>query len=360
MNAPTPEVQTPELTEAVKNLRFWVTIPAWASLATALILSLVLPPDLLRRISLLPFLVSLLFLGLPHGAWDHRVMSAAERAPLRLTFVAAFCVIYLALVAAYGALWPLAPTVAYLLFIAMSWLHWGQGDAAYLRIWGHARTGRMASLLVWLVRGGAPIALPILTHPQAFAQAAADITSRFRDSSNLTPVGPELWKQWLPPLTCRVGLFVLGALVVLYLIRSFQSNGGWESAMRHKGKFREDAGEVGLLYTVFAFADPIFAIGIYFCLWHGLRHIARLLLLDDNLRSLCSGGYVGAAALRFGQQTLLIMGASLSLLGGVYLYWAPTVQSVGGFVSLYLALIAALTFPHFLLTIWLDARRPDG
>lgn len=345
---------------AVRNLRFWVTIPAWASLAFALILSLVLPPVLLRRVSLLPFLVSLLFLGLPHGAWDHRVMAAARGLPLRLAFVAAFCGVYLGLVVAYGALWPVAPTAAYLLFIGMSWLHWGQGDAAYLRIWGDARSGRGASLLVWLVRGGAPIALPILTHPQAFARAAADITDRFRDGGIAGSVGPEPWAAWLPPSVCVAGLLILGALVALYLRRSFERNGGWERAAWKKRTFREDTGEIILLYTVFALADPIFAVGIYFCLWHGLRHIARLALLDDNLRRLCAEGDVGAAARQFGRQTLLIMAASLALLGGVYLYWAGTVQSAGGFVSLYLALIAALTFPHFLLTLWLDARRPDG
>ena len=351
------ETRTPEMAAAIARLRFWVTVPAWLALAFALTLSLILSPSALRQVSLLPFLVSLLFLGLPHGAWDHRVMSAAQRRPLRFPFVAAFCGAYLGLVALYGTLWPLAPTAAYLLFIAMSWLHWGQGDAAYLRIWSGSRSTGGGSLVVWLVRGGAPIALPILTHPQAFARAAASVTDRFRDGGAL---GAELWVGRLTPSACIAGLFVLGALVVLYLINSFQRNGGRRGAAWTSREFREDCGEITLLYTTFAFADPIFAVGMYFCLWHGLRHIARLFLLDEELRFLCARNEVGVAVWRFVRQTLPIMGASLLLMGGMTAYWSRTVHSAEEFVSLYLALIAALTFPHFLLALWLDARRPNG
>ena len=342
-----------EMARAVTNLRFWVTIPAWASLMAALALSLVLPPALLQRISIWPFLVSLLFLGLPHGAWDHRVMPAAQGRRIRLSFVAAFCGVYLTLVLIYGMLWPVAAVVAFLLFIGMSWLHWGQGDAAYLRIWGkEGSENQSGRFLIWLARGGAPIALPIFAHPQGFARVASGVTDRFREGGAL---GPEPWRLVLSPPVCAAGLILLGGIIVACLIRSFRYNGGWKSPA-----FREDAGELALLYTVFAGADTVFAVGIYFCLWHGLRHIARLLLLDDNLRGLCAQGSVSAAFLQFGRQILPIMGASFALLGAVYLYWARSVHSAEGFIYLYLALIAALTFPHFLLVLWLDARRPCG
>ncbi len=332
----------PEAQKAVYHLRRWVTAPAWLSLLLALALSLFVSPARRESLAFLPLLVSVLLLGLPHGAWDHRVIPAIRHQPIRARFIAKFCGIYGGLVLGYGLLWTRLPTAAFLIFLAMSWLHWGQGDATYLNIWDHraARTGT----LTWLVRGGAPIALPILTHPEAFARVAAGVTDRFRSGD---PLGPEPWLSVLSLEARLAGLLLLGILVLLYLSRTYRLS-------------RLDAAEVVLLYTVFALADPIFAVGVYFCLWHSLRHIARLLLLDDGLRELCVRGEVHVALYQFGKQTLAILVASLAVLGCAYLKWERTVSSPEEFVYLYLALIAALTFPHLLLVLWLDLKSPSN
>ncbi len=324
----------------------WMTYPAWAAMGLVLIATVSLPARIVVQIAPYPFLLSLVFLGLPHGAWDHRVMAATRGKRLSLRHLVAFCAVYGLLVALYGALWTAAPAAAFALFILMSWLHWGQGDAAYLRLWLPGRAGPPA-LLTWLVRGGAPILLPVFRFPDEFARIAAGVTNLFR---------PSKAADWLPAPSVRAaGAILLGGLVTAYLFFLFRAarRGGAVTAAAC-----EDVAEVALLYATFAVANPTLAVGIYFCCWHGLRHIGRLLLLDNGSRVLCAEGRVTLAAARFGRQCLPILIAALTLLGGMYIIAlrAGAGNGVGTGLFVYLALISCLTFPHFLLVCWMDRR----
>ncbi|MBC7808923.1 MAG: Brp/Blh family beta-carotene 15,15'-dioxygenase [Akkermansiaceae bacterium] len=325
-----------------------MTWPAWGAMGIVLLATVLLPAQTVSKIAPYPFLLSLVFLGLPHGAWDHRVFAAAHGTAVSWRHLTAVCAVYGSLVVLYGALWFAAPALAFVLFILQSWLHWGQGDAAYLRLWLPGRSGTPA-WLTWLVRGGAPILLPIFRFPEEFARIAAGVSGLF---------GPQRAANWLlPPWVCSAGMLLLAVLVGPYVILLFRpvarNNPGYRAAAW------EDAAEIALLYAVFCVANPVLAVGIYFCCWHGLRHIGRLLLLDETNRMLCAGGRVATAGARFAWQCLPILVAALALLGCVY-EWA--IRTGGGDGSdtglfVYLALIACLTFPHFLLVCWLDERQ---
>jgi len=45
---------------------------------------------------------------------------------------------------------------------------------------------------------------------------------------------------------------------------------------------------------------------------------------------------------------------ALGFLAGLFWWPGRTHVGIGSFVFLYLSLIAALTFPHFLLVLWMD------
>ncbi len=322
-----------------------MTYPAWGAMILVLIATVLLPTRTVSAIALYPFLISLVFLGLPHGAWDHRVIAAARGTTLSWHHLTIVCAAYTLMVGLYGALWLAAPPLAFVLFIVQSWLHWGQGDAAYLQSRYATRTGP-PQWLTWIVRGGAPILLPIFRFPEEFARIAGGVTGLF------TPQRAGTWL--LPPSLCGSGLFLLTVSVVAYLILVVRSPGRADPASRVVAV--EDVAEVSLLYTVFAVANPVLAVGIYFCCWHGLRHIARLLLLEESSRVLCATGRVAAAGVCFGWQCLPILLAALGMLWGAYLWAVRTGASDGTTtaLSVYLAMIACLTFPHFLLVCWLD------
>ncbi|MBC8142543.1 MAG: Brp/Blh family beta-carotene 15,15'-dioxygenase [Armatimonadetes bacterium] len=338
------------MTDAAKNaLRPYLTYPAWSAMVLVLIVSLLLPAPLVTKIAPYPFALSVVFLGLPHGAWDHRVLAAVRGDVLTLRHLSLVCGAYIVPMLAFGALFFALPGAAFIAFILLSWIHWGQGDAAYIR---DAFPGYKAVTvwLVWLVRGGAPIVLPVLRFPETFARIARGVVGLFVPQSEM---GANDWT--LSPVAANAGLIVLGALVAVYVLLALRR------IRTHRAAVTHDVGEIALLYIVFALSDPLLAVGVYFCFWHGLRHIGRLLLLDKVSAGLCAGGRVWAAGARFVGQCLPILLASLLILAGVYL-WAIRAAPGGGngdtALSVYLALIACLTFPHFLLVCWMDAARP--
>jgi len=317
----------------------WLTWPAYGVLAATLLFSRVFP-DLSARWQFLPFVLGMVFLGLPHGALDHLAPLFLQRRPLTARYLAVFVLGYLALAAVYLAAWQLWPVGALVVFLLLSWLHWGQGDAYYLEAFARqslpSPSGR---LLVWAVRGGLPIILPPLIHPQAFAQVARGILGWYGGSAD-----------WLIGGQVRAaGLVVFGLLIIAYGVRA------WRTASRtEEGGFRRDTGEVAGLVVFFWLTPPILAVGVYFCVWHSARHLARLALLDPADTEPLAHHRMSRVAWRTAGQALPMTLGALALLAGLFVWRGRSGVGVGGLVYLYLSLIAALTFPHFALVLWMD------
>ena len=294
-------------------------------------------PAFAIRWQFVPFLLGMIFLGLPHGALDHLAPLYLRHRPLTPRYLFLFVVGYGTLVAVYLAFWRVQPAAALGVFLLFSWLHWGQGDTFFLRIFeGRPMPKDEAErLTIWLVRGGLPIILPALVFPQVFAQVAGGILGWY---------GPTVvWT--LGERGREAGLIALAALVAVYLRQSWQA--------RREGFWR-DAGEVGLLAVYFSGVPPILAVGVYFCVWHSARHLARLMLLDDVGAASLSRGEPAKAVLRVAWQALPMTLGALAMLAALFWWHGRVHVTTGAFVYLYLSLIAALTFPHFLLVLWMD------
>ncbi len=321
---------------AAVNLRVWLTYPAWLTLAATLLFSCIFPA-LAVRWQFWPFVIGLVFLGLPHGALDHLAPLFILHKRLTPRYLALFVFGYAALVVVYLVFWHLFPLAALMVFLLCSWLHWGQGDAYFLRVFDGQPAPRSVGgrFLIWAVRGGLPIILPPLAHPQAFAQVAGGILGWYGSKSIWLLTGSER----------DAGLTVLALAIAAYL---------WQSWTLSKGAFRRDAGEVALLLAYFLVVPAILAVGVYFCVWHSARHIARLMLLDDADRAPLTLGQIGRCLGRSAVQALPMTLGALGFLAGLFWWQGRSHVSVGSFVFLYLSLIAALTFPHFLLVLWMD------
>lgn len=115
---------------------YLVAVP-WAAALAALVATFV-SPNVVQTYALYPLLLGTVVLGLPHGALDHllpaRLNLSWRHKPLA---VGGYLALYVALAAAFFALWLSAPRVAFSCFLLLTVAHWGHGDLRFTgRFWG--------------------------------------------------------------------------------------------------------------------------------------------------------------------------------------------------------------------------------
>jgi beta-carotene 15,15'-dioxygenase len=326
-----------------RTLVRWILWPSWVfvgSLALLFAASLDVPVVL----QYLPFALSLVLFGLPHGAVDHLAVPRLLGHKATAGLAAAVGLLYLVLGGLCMALWFFAPVAAFALFIALTWLHWGGGDLhallAFVAPEGDAAPGRASRVLALLARGGLPMLVPLLAFPETYRAVAASLTGLF---------GPAVVPAWVFGPTFRLATgALLAALVLASLVLALRVGGRL---------FRAYALETGLLAVYFALVPPVLAVGLYLCLWHAPRHVARLALLDKESAGSLSAGRVVPALRRFARDAAPLTLAALALLAGLYLVTPGAGASPSTLLALYLVLISALTLPHVVVVSWMDAKQ---
>jgi Brp/Blh family beta-carotene 15,15'-monooxygenase len=295
-------------------------------------------------VQLAPFVASLVLLGLPHGAVDQLVPDWLAGRRARPRTVAGVVLLYVVLGALVLALWVAAPALAFAAFIALTWFHWGQGDlwalqaldgAVYLR-------PRALRVAVLLVRGALPMLVPLVARPGDYRRVLDATTGLFGPSAGL---GRMLEPQ--PRLV--VGVLLAVAVAATLLVTGIQAR-----RTRSLRRWTVDATEVLVLAAYFAVVPAVLAVGLYFCLWHALRHIVRLELLDPRGGPLLRAGRLARPGAAFGRAAAPATVAALALLAVLAAVLAPT--GPAGLLGAYLVLISALTLPHVAVVCLMDRR----
>ncbi|MFC4542581.1 Brp/Blh family beta-carotene 15,15'-dioxygenase [Halosolutus amylolyticus] len=295
-----------------------------------------------------PLALSVVVLGLPHGAVDHLVLPRARGDPVTLRSLAFVGLLYLLVGTAYAVVWFLAPVAAFVLFILVTLVHWGQGDAyallALVRV-DHLGT-RASRLLALVVRGGLPMLVPLIAFPAQYAFVAETLVGLFDPdaAAALEPV-------FSPPARAAVAIG-FGALVALALLLGFVRSGP-----DGRGPWLVDLTETLGLVAYFAIVPPILAIGLYFCFWHSLRHILRTMLVDPVAATALDRGAIGAASRRFARDAAPLTAGGLLVLVGIGLAVPRTPATVPDVIALYLVTIAVLTLPHVVVVTVLDREQ---
>ena len=315
----------------------------------------------------LPFAVSLVVLGLPHGALDHVVLSRVARRLPDARAMASVSLLYLAVGGAVVLLWFLAPGVAFIVFILMTWFHWGQGDLHVEAMReSEAVPSRLTRAGMLTLRGALPMIVPLIAFPQVYLGVFRDTTGVIADP--LVDVTPFFESS-------EVRLLITGALLVLTVLTFIGTARRRWASVAGRRAWWGDLGEVLLLAAFFTTVPPILAVGLYFCLWHSLRHIVRLSLLDPGSRTPANApgpdrapGFgpalrpgstlrFGTALRRFALQSAPITAIALGLLVVLFLVVPQAGLGNGALLGLYLVLISALTLPHVVVVTIMDARQ---
>lgn len=283
----------------------------------------------------LPLIASALLFGLPHGAIDHLVALGLANKPLKPLSLLVVVSLYLSLVGVYALLWWMLPAVAITAFLCMTIYHWGVSDTAFDITCREIEPLRRDPLLRFAhssLRGLIPIGVPFIAFPQ-------EVEAFLRSSTSLFVAEPP--KVGMLPLI--IGISLIGLLGLEWT--RLRKTG---SASQHMTLTAESL----LLVTFFFAVPPLAAIGWYFCLWHGLRHILRLSRYKDSTASQLRPGrkltLFFRRALPFTLLSLLMLAASALCL--------PVATDPTQWIALYLVLISTLTLPHIVIVGWMDRR----
>lgn len=320
-----------------QSISSWVIYGSWSLLGTVILFSLS-SPELPAWLLYAPFIISFVCIGLPHGAADHWVLTTIKNRRFTLPNIIRVIIPYLALAIAYMALWLLAPPLSFVLFILMTWYHWGQGDLYSLFMYTghrHLRT-RVHFALAIFIRGALPMLIPLLFFPDIYRSVAADIISILSEGgiANLDFFFSDAFRLFI-----GAGMFLC---ICFYFASSFQRTNAW----------LHDLAEVTLLTLFFSLVHPVFAIGVYFCFWHGVRHIARILLLQNKETPSNKKSDITQFTIHAAPTTI----AALALLGAMYLLVPNRPETIQEFTGLYLILISVLTLPHVWVVFKMDQQ----
>ena len=266
-------------------------------------LSALVPPDA----QCLGALLAVIVLGVPHGALDGEIARSLLRPRFGWAWFPIFSLPYLVLFALVLVAWHLAPVPTLAAFLAASVWHFGLEDAPGTR-------------LEALVRGGLPIAVPVLAHPAATTAVFAAIA--------------------VAPLPQPPGWLLDASLVWLAAAAVWVGH----AALRRQGcRLVVPA----LLAGMFIALPPLTAFAIYFVCVHAPAHTTAL------IRNPCR-----APRVRDGRSAILlalpITGLTLLIGGALWPLYAGALPQ--RLLCLTLQVLAALTFPHMLLDAWLTRR----
>lgn len=214
-----------------------------------------------ERIAALPWLVSLVVVGLPHGAADLAVTRRIGRGSVARVFA-----IYLACMVAVLALLVAAPVPLIVLFAALSLWHFGMGHAdgqappIAARLLPRARAA--------LARGAAVLGVPLAVWPEETAGAILGLVGLVG-----TPAQVLRAQAAFAPGAIRMVGWTLLAVGAVALAAEIRATRGTPGALRRS---RDTGVDLAVVAVLGAAAPPLLSIGVYFLAWHAWRHLGLL------------------------------------------------------------------------------------
>ena len=250
--------------------------------------------------------IALLFvvlIGLPHGAFDGAI---ANHLGAGRSFAAAakFIIGYCAAAGLVIAIWIMFPAITLTLFLMISMIHFGRGDAS-------AKSGPVFMTQV-LLHCGLPIFGIIYFQQSSVIPLFDALTNGASD---------------LAILISKIMVPLLGLMAGLYGLMAFRD-----------ASLRARFAEFILLAVVFTFLPPLVSFALYFCIIHTGRHMRRIWhVLSSTISP--KGLYRQAAGFTLASW----------LVGGAAFLWLENGDLDAALLQVVFIGLAALTVPHMIL-----------
>lgn len=280
----------------------------------------------------LSFSLSLIFIGLPHGAVDLAVSSRLSGVTTWTESLRGFVSYIILLVLVLAAAFTL-PTAVIVVFGLMSAWHFGTADALDLN-----ESVCKSSHISWLVaaaRGSFVLSLPFVFHPTSTCEVANRLLKLFGSH------GPSVSEAIVTPVFA--GILCL-AFVVLFVEWCFRISTGdiqYASILSL---------EIASLVAAFAILHPLFAMGSYFLCWHSWRQTRRLILLMEG-----EPVSINRSIIRLHVRSLPLLIPTL-LVVAVVLIWRLPDATIYDLAVVALAVFVVVTPPHQMLISRLQGK----
>ena len=288
-------------------------------------------PNLLQAIRIELVIISILVIGLPHGAIDHIIAGAIGRQKSRKItshFWMKFYATYLGAIILVGAIWFIWPLGALLFFFFLSAYHWGQADMVALK-----QKAQLAPQILYWARGILIVAALLFSNPAAIE----GIVYRLIDYQ-LTDYA----------VFNTYHLHLLTFVFLAYLFITFRSVA--EKTVALVLRLLLDS---LLVVSLFVLTDPLVGFAVYFSLWHSLGHVEEMIsfMLEKGEKLQWSSFYVHSVPF-----TLLSI-AGLGILYLIYNIWELDFH----WLPMVFVIISALTLPHmFVVERMYELKRPSS
>ncbi|HAV13793.1 MAG TPA: hypothetical protein DCX06_09950 [Opitutae bacterium] len=283
------------------------------------------PPSRLVEYAGLLWLLSILCIGMPHGAADwfiFKKLFQPQKIGPKLGFISAYCV----LAGLYLWLWKLSPESAVILFLLLTAWHWGSGDSLGLR----------PNPLCWithsLARGSIVVFAPLAFHldeTRSFLEKFPGIHDGDFGYIN----NQNVFFIWI----------LFSAITCLLM---------WGYAIRKKisviGMGRLSIAELFLILIIYYYFPPLLSVALYFLSIHGLRHMLYLLKELPSKQPNLSGIF---------RLHIASLGCTLPAVAVMIVFWQLYPEkflTIESSTAQYLVLIAGLTLPHAILIVYWD------
>jgi beta-carotene 15,15'-dioxygenase len=260
-------------------------------------------------------LLAVVMIGLPHGAFDGAI--AAHLGYIRRPqFLMRFIILYILMTLSVVSLWLAFPIASLIVFLLISALHFGFGDAS-------AKSGWFR--WVQIVAHGGIVVLGI----SQFHSSEVDRIFGYL-------VGQDTTVVWMAIDLLSI---VLVPVFVIY---------AWQSILDKR--WRPAFIELNLLSLVFVFFPPLISFALYFCCIHSMRHF---LVLWRSLQKVFqrNGFYFQAVTFAIASW----------FMGGVTFWWCiDQMSEETALLRVIFIGLAALTVPHMVLVDGFFRRRLEG
>ena len=319
--------------------RFEELVFRWLPLAgmlAASVAAFVFGPGWSARAAAVPWLISLVFVGLPHGAAD---LAIAQRLGSR-TAAARMFIGYLAVMAAVFVGFAVFPVPLVLLFATLSIWHFGmshadgQSPSIPAAFWPRLRAA--------VARGAGVLGVPLACWPAETSAVAARLLSVMG--------GNAAAGSFAPAGVRATGIALVAIALAAVSLEVFETR-RVPGAARRSFATLVDLAVIGLLGIT---TDPLFSVGMYFLCWHAWRHLWLLSPLVARVQP-ADAPTLGRALLRLHVAALpLLIPTWTVLLAGWW--WLSPDHSLRDLAILSLAVYLVVTPSHDLLIDLLRAR----